>query len=270
MRLFNSHTHTEHSADCTVPASDMCQSAVAAGLSGIAFCDHCHGRDYITYNTYDVLKYSHHDAHQLAKEYEGRLEVFAGAEFDEMLWSPEYINRLIDTFDFDVILASVHRVRNVPDTNYISRVNFASFKPDTLHHFISRYFEDILETAEKCDFDVLSHLTLILRYVSGKHKIKVDLSEFNDIIDEILKVIIKRGKALELNTSEVGNIGLMPDINILRRYRAFGGDLVTIGTDAHLPKNIAHGFSDAVDALRECGFSHYVYYKNRQVKYEPI
>lgn len=270
MRLFNSHIHTEHSADCSIPAEDMCQSAVSAGLSGIAICDHCHGCEYITYNTYDVLKSSHKDAYSLAKKYEGKLEVFAGAEFDEIIWSREYIDRLIDTFDFDVILASVHRVRNVSDSNYISRVNFASFTPEALHHFILRYFEDVLETAEKCDFDVLSHLTLILRYVCGKYKIPVNISQFYDIIDEILKIVIKRGKAIELNTSEIGNIGLMPDISILSRYRALGGDLVTIGTDAHLTKNIAHGFSEAVDALRKCGFNHYVYYKNRQANYESI
>lgn len=270
MRLFNSHTHTEHSADCNIPAEDMCQSAVSSGLSGIAFCDHCHGCQFITYNTYDVLKRSHKDAHRLAKKYEGKLEVFAGAEFDEILWSQDYINRLIDTFEFDVILASVHRVRNVPDSNYISRVNFASFTPEILHHFILRYFEDVLETAEKSEFDVLSHLTLILRYVCGKYKIPVDIRQFNDIIDEILKVVIKRGKALELNTSGVGTIGLMPDINILSRYRSLGGDLVTIGTDAHLPKSVDHGFSEAVDALRKCGFSHYIFYKNRHANYEPI
>ena len=264
MKLFNSHIHTRNSADTEASPHEMCQSAIQAGLSGIAFCDHCHGGNYITYSTYDVLKSSHRDAEHMAVQYQDRLQVFKGAEFDEILWTPEYINRLIDIFDFDIILASVHRVRNVHDTNFISRVNFAECTDSGLRTYVKHYFEDVLETAQKCDFDVLSHLTLILRYVSGKYKINLDLSEFMPIIDKILKTLISREKALEVNTSEVGSIGLIPDMEIIKRYYSFGGRLVTIGTDAHIPNRISHGFSEAIDSLRECGFDSYYYYKNRQ------
>lgn len=270
MRLFNSHTHTKNSLDCTASAEEMCQSAVNAKFSGIAICDHCHGSNYITYSTYDVLKASNRDARRMAEQYSGKLEVFAGAEFGEILWNPDYIQRLIDSFELDIVLASVHRVRNVTDINFISRVNFQELSTAQLYNHIKHYFLDVLETAEKCDFDVLSHLTLILRYITGKFKINVDLAEFMPIIDKILKVLISREKALELNTSEATSIGLMPDVDLLNRYRSFGGELITIGTDAHNPQKINHCFAEAINALRKCGFSSYFYYRNRKAQREYI
>lgn len=270
MKLFNSHTHTKNSVDCNVTADEMCQSAISSGFSGLAFCDHCHGGSFITHSTYDVLTSSIKDARLMAEKYGNQLQVFAGAEFDEVLWSFDYIQRLIDRFDLDIVLASVHRVRNAPDANFISRVDFTAYSQALLREHIRQYFLEVLETAEKCDFDALAHLTLILRYVCGKYKISIDLAEFMPIIDKILKTLISREKALELNTSEVGNIGLMPDIEILKRYRSFGGELVTIGTDAHLTKNISHGFFEAIQALKDCGFNSYYYYKGRKPQREAL
>lgn len=263
MLMYNSHTHTNHSLDCTVSAEEMCLSAIGAGLSGYSICDHCHIDGYISYSTYDTLKGSVADANMLKEKYGDKIQVFAGAEFDEILWHPEYAKRLVDSFKLDVVLASTHKVRNVPDTNFISRVNFCEYPKDVLHGFIMRYFEDVLETAEKCDFDILPHMTIIFRYVCGKYGLRVDFDAFSSVIDQILMALIKREKALEVNTSEVNGIGLMPNGEIIKRYHDLGGRLVTIGSDAHMQKNISLGFSNAVDTLKACGFKEYFYYKDR-------
>ncbi|MBR5154956.1 MAG: histidinol-phosphatase HisJ family protein [Clostridia bacterium] len=263
MQLFNSHVHTSTSPDCTAPIEDICLAAFGAGFSGIAITDHCSGSHYISYNSYDILKNSLRDVRRLAKEYQGKMEVLAGVEFEEIIWSPEYINRLIATSRFDVVLASVHKVQNVPDTRYFSRIDFSTYTNDELSYYINCYFKDVLKTVKTCDFDVLSHLTIILRYVCGKYKIDFNLSEFMPIIDEILAVLIERDKALEINTSEFSTVGLMPDEKILSMYRTLGGRKITIGTDAHFPQDISKGFDFAIDVLRKIGFDSYYYYKNR-------
>jgi histidinol-phosphatase (PHP family) len=190
MRLFNSHCHTHNSIDCAADPDEMCQAAVRAGVSGLAFCDHCHGGSFITYNTYDVLKKSHADAAKMATKYQDCLQVFKGAEFDEILWTPDYIDRLIKSFQFDIILASVHRIKNAKDSNYISRVDFNKFTRDELCDFVSGYFDEVLKTAQTADFDALAHLTLIIRYVTGKYKIEINLADYMPQIDKILQVII--------------------------------------------------------------------------------
>ncbi len=264
MQLYNSHIHTDASPDCEESIQDICSAAYSAGLSGITITDHFSGSLYLTYNSYNVLKTSTANARLMAKEYEGKLTVLAGAELDEMLWSPEYVKRVISTFDFDVVLASVHRVREAKDSNYLSRIDFSAFTEPELSEFAKAYFNEVLSIAKSCDFDVLSHLTLLIRYVCGKYQRNLSLAPYNNIIDEILNTLISRDKALEVNTSEVYNIGLMPNAEILARYYQLGGRKVTIGTDAHLKENLLKGFDIAVNTLQSIGFDGYCYYRNRQ------
>ncbi len=264
MQIYNSHIHTSASPDCTEPIEAICRAAIDSRLAGIAITDHFSGSLYISYNSYNVLKTSHLNARAMAKKYFGKLEVLSGVEFDEMLWSPDYINRAISTFDLDVVLASVHRVKAAKDNNYLSRIDFSTFTETELSEFVYLYFNDVLKTAQSCDFDVLSHLTIVLRYICGKYRRELDIPQHADIIDEILKVLINRDKALEVNTSEAFNIGLMPDANILARYRTLGGKKVTIGTDAHCKENLLKGFDEAVKALKGLGFDSYYFYRNRQ------
>ena len=264
MKRFNCHIHTEVSPDCFASADSMAQAALAAGFDGISITDHCAGSNYISYRSYDLAKNTVKTAKQLQKDYAGRLEVFKGIELEEMFWNPAYVQRIIDSFDFDVILASVHKVSKCPNRAYFSRIEFSKFSAENIYTYAGWYLDDVYETVRNCDFDVLTHLTIIERYIRGKYKQKFSFEPFKDRIDEILKVLISRGKALEVNTSEAFNIGLMPNAEILKRYRGFGGELVTIGTDAHKPEQIVTGFDLAVETLKNCGFKYYVHYKNRK------
>ena len=80
-------------------------------------------------------------------------------------------------------------------------------------------------------------------------------------IDKILRLIIDRSLALEVNTS--CDAFFMPDEWIIRKYREMGGYLVTVGSDAHIPQNVGKSFEKAIDMLRKLGFENYYYYENR-------
>ncbi len=266
MKLFNSHTHTNISSDCTSLPEDMVKSAIDAGLRGISITDHCSASNYISYNTYAKAKKSTNLARRLNNKYSDKIQIFAGIEFEEMLWHPEYAKRVLDSLDFDVVLASVHKVQKCPYKVYISRVDFSKFSQADLQTYAKWYFDETLETAAKCDYDVLSHITLLLRYVSVKYNRTLDMNEFKTTIDEILKTVANREKALEINTSEINTLGLIPNEEIIRRFKALGGKFVTIGSDAHYPNDISKGLIEAVNVLKSCGFEYYVYYENRQVQ----
>ena len=45
--------------------------------------------------------------------------------------------------------------------------------------------------------------------------------------------------------------------------KQLGGEIITIGSDAHDPSAIAGDFDRAADVLRECGFSYYTTFENR-------
>src|SRR5699024_10443539 len=80
-------------------------------------------------------------------------------------------------------------------------------------------------------------------------------NNFHDILREIFKVIIPDGKGIELNASgyAYGLGGPMPTKDILQLYKDHGGEILTIGSDAHEGRHVGHNFSkiiDLIDSLR--------------------
>ena len=48
-----------------------------------------------------------------------------------------------------------------------------------------------------------------------------------------------------------------PHPDVLKRYRELGGEIITIGADAHKPEHIAYDFAKAEEILKSCGFKYY-------------
>ena len=84
--------------------------------------------------------------------------------------------------------------------------------------------------------------------------------------------MIRKNVGIELNTGGY-HYGLgepNPCVNIIRRYRDLGGEIITIGADAHTPDKIGYAFDKAADVLRECGFSYYAVFKNRRPVFHKL
>ena len=92
---------------------------------------------------------------------------------------------------------------------------------------------------------------------------------FSEIIDEILKKIISRNKGIELNTGGTykGMINTNPHPDIVRRYRELGGEVITVGSDAHTADKIGYGFDAAREILIDAGFSYYAVFKDRKPQF---
>ena len=80
-----------------------------------------------------------------------------------------------------------------------------------------------------------------------------------------LSKLIAMEKGIEINTAALAR-GMRepnPCIGILKRYRALGGEIITAGSDAHEPRQIAHAFDQAAEILKECGFRYYTTFEKR-------
>ena len=93
-----------------------------------------------------------------------------------------------------------------------------------------------------------------------------DLSCFSDLIDELLRTMIDKGIGLELNTSGLRQsiAQTMPPIEYFKRYKELGGELVTIGSDAHNISFIGSGIEKGMQMLQEVGFDYFAFYRERQ------
>ena len=61
-----------------------------------------------------------------------------------------------------------------------------------------------------------------------------------------------------------------PCIDVIRRYRELGGEIITVGADAHTPDKIAWEFAKAANVLNDCGFRYYTIFKNRSPEFLPL
>lgn len=264
--LADLHTHTENSHDCECKITDLCDAELASGVNIIAVTDHCDGLDHDEAELSLSVSASLSDIANANKIYLGKPEVLKGIEIgEEFRYSPER-RKSLKKFSFDVILGSVHSVRCKKHPGYFADTDFSAFTYEEISEYLDRYFDDIYDNLLNSDFDILTHLTNPLKYITGKYGITVDLSVYCKKIDLILKYIISHGIALEINTSSVCTAleDYMPGKDIIRRYRALGGYLITLGSDSHRADRAAADFTAAVEFLKETGFRNIFYYKNRK------
>ena len=129
-----------------------------------------------------------------------------------------------------------------------------------------RGFELTLESIRKVsDYDTLGHIDYVVRY--GKYRDKeYSYAKYADYLDEILIHLIENGKGLELNTAgwKYGLPFAHPHQDVLKRYKEFGGEIITIGSDGHKPEHIAYDFHKVKEYLEACGFKYYTEFRQRK------
>lgn len=262
---FDMHTHSEHSHDSVCPIEDMAKAQTEAGSDGFAVTNHF---DTDSYTRYDVLTPIGKAAEEVAElkcKSSEKCRVLMGVEISEAFWHPEVYEKVRHLAPYDVVLGSVHLVCYKELTRAYSALDFSSIPRERVEEYLNQYFDDMLTMIDTVDFDVLSHLTCPLRYINGKFGLGIDRSKYDEKIDLILQRIIKKGIALEVNTSSYSIMGdFLPDLEILKRYHAMGGYLITLGSDAHTSENAAKHLDTARKALKEIGFKNLFYYEKRR------
>lgn len=267
------HVHSDFSSDSTAPMEQMIEKGINEGLKWICFTDHM-DYDYPPVGEYSFLfdpEAYIRKINELKDRYKNKIEILTGIELGLQPHLSEKMTALLKSFSFDFVIGSSHIVDNM-DPYYASYWENRSIKDG-----IYRYFESIIENCRAFHgFDVYGHIDYIIRYVPGQLKspVKTDYSyaEYADILDEVLKAIIASGKGLEVNSSglKYGHAYPHPKPEILKRYKELGGELITIGSDAHKPEHICYSFSVIPDLLKGLGFKYYAVFIQGKPVYEKL
>jgi len=259
--IIDMHTHSDNSFDGHHSCVLLCEGTIDNGGRGIAITDHCDIDD----KTYDFRAFSlnqYVQSYSAKKAFEGKILVMQGLELGQGIYEKEKSLDILDSYNYDFILGSIHNLKDTPDFYYLD------YNDDNIDELLSKYFEAELELAEWDKTDSLAHLTYPLRYICGRDKLEVDLAKYSEIIDAIFETLIKNKKSLELNVSglftEFNNT--MPTVELIKRYYDLGGRYITVGTDSHYYNKVCIGIDRGYDLLKKCGFSAFTIYKNR----EPI
>lgn len=265
------HLHSSHSGDSDTPMEAMIRQGISQGLTEMCFTEHNDfdfppssdgdGTQFLL-NTDSYL----YDLIQYKQKYADRIKILFGVELG---LQPQLMRRdavYAKSYDFDFIIGSSH-LCNGKDPYYPG-----FFEGRTQEEAYGEYFASIAENIKKhSNFDVYGHLDYVVRYGPNKDR-AYSYEKYRDIFDEILNLLIQNGKGLELNTGGLKNglKDLHPCMEILKRYRALGGEIVTVGSDSHDTRNIAAHFDRAASVLSECGFRYYTVFEKRSPEFKRI
>lgn len=266
MIKYDFHMHSDNSLDGRQSVDDACRAAIEKGLSGIAITDHADICFFEKDDTINRFKKCISDIQEAKAKYGDSLEIFTGIEMAEYLTNVNGAEQTLSLAEYDVVLGSIHTVYFQDIDDSYSRIDFSTMPKEKITSFIDLYFDKMLEMLYETDFDILTHLTCPLRYINGKYKRDIDIWLFEDKIRRVLKEVIDRGISLEINTSGYATDDkyFMPERDILTLYYDMGGRRVSIGSDAHVSKNVSIGFSEAKNLLTDIGFGGYYIYRKRK------
>lgn len=247
--MIDYHVHSDCSGDCQAPMLEVCRAAIERGIEIIAFTDHI---DYepmdVCFGTFDHELYRSRIA-EAREVFEGALDIRCGVEIDFVTKHRSKIEDFLDGKEFDFILGSAHYVDGI-----ILEDHDLYFPGKTAHDAYMPYFENVLATVETGWFDALAHLDLCKRY-GVRYYGPFDWSPHREAIERILRAVISRGMALEINTSGLRQSphDTYPSRDILELYYSLGGRSVTIGSDAHKVEDVGSGIADANETARRIG-----------------
>jgi len=269
------HTHCNFSTDSDATPESMIQGAIEKGLSHLCLTDHM-DLDYpgatkeqplFEFSVTDYFK----TLAPLKEACYGKLSLGIGIELglrpgrDDLNTT---MHKILTDHTFDFVLGSVHLLDN-DDPYYESY-----WTGRTAKDILCKYFNDMLTSIKEYDnFDSLGHIDYLIRYIPPFCGEKdYAYKEYAELIDEILKLLIDKKKALEINTAGLikGLPCFHPKLDVLKRYLELGGELLTIGSDGHSPDKIATEFAKTEELLRSCGVTGYYIYKKRIPEFVPF
>ena len=238
--IFDSHIHTKFSADSEMPAADALARAKSLNL-GLVFTEHfdygleLNGKKF----TFDPAAYMNE-----YKNLRGD-NLRLGVEIGMRKSARAEIADFIAQADFDFVIGSIHLVDDFdiyyPEF-YVGKDKATAF---------SKYFRHMADEAAVTDFDALGHIDYICR-IAPYDNPEIDYPTFAAQIDEILKIVVERGKVLELNTRRFFSARAVEElIPVYKKYRELGGRFVTIGSDAHKVEAVGNYFNRALEFAHE-------------------
>lgn len=241
--MFDYHMHSIVSFDGHDSGLALAQAARNAGLKEICFTDHM---DYVRTPGEADLIYNVEDYN---REYDHLeipgLKIRRGVEFGLYRDNQAQMQHDLSLRHYDFVLGSMHFVDDID-------VYFAEYwEGKTVFEAQRRFLEETLNCVRlHDDFDVLAHLTFLHKGRGCPIKAPLPYADHAEIIDEILRTLAANGKGLEMNTSGVDRCGgFLPTQDYFRRFKELGGEIVTVGSDAHRTNRVGQYSREACGIL---------------------
>lgn len=273
--IIDCHTHTRNSFDAdNDTVIERCERAIQLGLDAMAVTDHCEVNRFFDKDHYKINYEQKYDDYGFNKAFEnsmaettaakglysGKLNLICGLELGQPLADMEVTEQILSDKRLDFVIASMHEMPGHDD------FAFLDYSKEDVPALLEQDFNEILKIAKWGKFDVLGHITYALRYIQGNQNIPVDMTPYQDIIREIFKTVIEKGKGIEINTSGLRQKfgDTFPSLEYIKLYRELGGEILTVGSDSHTTADLAKGVKEGIEIAAQAGFTAITYFKERK------
>lgn len=245
------HVHTHFSCDSKVLMDEYCQYAIQHDVTYICFTDHIdnnkHDEGYGLYNAEAYFE----EFEKTKEKYSGKLNLLCGIEFSEPhIYQAEFEKHAALPYDF--IIGSVHFCK---DNMFMSEMVKSQVPVEVCYE---NYWREVQNAVSYGGFDCFGHLDFPKRYYK-------QLLYDKGSLGEIFSTMLKNGIIPEINTSSLrrGLDETLPDEELLRIYKAVGGQFVTVGSDAHYVKDLSADCSYAKDLIQKFDFKEVIFHKRK-------
>lgn len=266
--MFDYHIHTSHSDDSTSPMEEMILSACKKGFREIAVTDHIdleYPDPEIPF-TMDIPAYCK-ALEDYRLKYKDKIKIIKGIEVGIQDFVSKENSDIVRSYPFDFVIGSFHAAEG---KDFYTGAYYRGKTALQCYRDFYSYTYECLKTYK--DYNVLGHLNVVARYTHFIPPEPVAQEEYLDLAEDILRLIIEDGKGIEFNTScyRYRSGQTYPSVEMLRLYKKLKGEIITIGSDAHVPEHIGFKFKEAVDLLESLGFRYLTTFEKTQPKMNRI
>lgn len=190
---------------------------------------------------------------------EKNIKIRLGIEFDYSPEKEQDIKTVLERLPLDYIIGSVH---HIGDWGFDHPDYIAEYNKRDLVKVYQDYFKLVKKTIELDVFDIIAHLDLIKVF-----KFIPEGIDLLQLVEPCLQAIKTKQKVLEINTNGLNKPikEIYPSLNIINR--AYQLDIpVTLASDAHVPNRVGEGIKEAIELIKELGYTKIATFRKRKMK----
>lgn len=257
MYLIDYHTHSHLSMDGQVPLSVVAEHALRAGISELCITDHCDTIDQYANRVYDYdWPAALAQFHETVPQFEGKLKLKLGLEYGMGHVDPPVSEKILAQPELDFVIGSVHNLSPERSGKDLFYMDFST--AESCSAALDDYFDSMEKLADTPYYDVLGHIIYPLRYMNGL----VTIHPWLDRATELMRTAVQSGRGIEVNTYRGRTVADWTPV--LERYKDVGGEIITVGSDAHDPTYAGAGIAEAYELLKSLGFRYVTIYEKRK------
>lgn len=265
MYLCDTHSHTKISLDSEAELLDTARAAIAAGVRDFCVTDHFDlvGLDGLPVTAFDwpaaMTQYR-----AVREQVGSALNLRLGLELGSAPYDPETARAVLAQSgeELDFVLGSLHNWIGMKGNRDLG---FSSYRgdPALCCAAVERTLEQTWTLVKECPdcYDSLAHIVYPLRYIR-RDGMELSLADYEEEVRAIFTQVAASGHAMEVNVCRGTDLDSWPPL--LAWFKECGGELITVGADAHRPEDVAKGIPAAMELIRTAGFRYVAAYEQRR------